>query len=75
MANAERVFLRRQQSRLSYKVLAKEFNVSGRTVGMAIAHYIATHPGAKDAVKLGRGGKRKRKFNLAAIADEARGSV
>lgn len=71
-ANAERVFLRRQQSRLPYSALALEFEVSPPTIGAAIRYYLATHPGARDEVVLPRGGKRRPKFNLAAFADECR---
>lgn len=69
--NAEQVFRRRREARLSYAKLADEFGVTPPTIGAAIRLYLATHPDEQD-IELQRGGKRKPKFDLAAIADEAR---
>ena len=70
--NAEAVFMRRQESRLSHAQLAVEFGVTRPTIRAAIRRYEQTHPGAEDQVYLQRGGKRRPKFNLASFADEAR---
>jgi DNA invertase Pin-like site-specific DNA recombinase len=69
--HAEIVFKRRQETRLSQRELANEFGVTGPTIGGAIRNYLETHPGETDNVKLGRGGKRKPKINVAAFASEA----
>jgi hypothetical protein len=71
-ANAEQVFRRRQESHRSYSKLAHEFGVTSTTIGATIRHYLNTHPGTKDEVKLRCGGRRKPKFDLSAFADEAR---
>jgi len=70
--NAEGVFLRRQEAKLSHGNLAAEFGVSKPTIGAAIKHYLATHPDAKDEVNLASGGARPIKFNIELFADEAR---
>jgi DNA-directed RNA polymerase specialized sigma24 family protein len=69
--NAEQVFLRRQAERLSFAKLAEEFGVTPPTIGAAVRAYLEKHPDESD-IELGRGGKRKPKFDLAAIADAAR---
>jgi len=70
--NAEGVFRRRQESRLSYAKLAIEFGVTPPSIGAAIRQYLVKHPDAHDEVVLQRGGKRRPKFNLTEIADEVR---
>ena len=70
--NSERVFRRRQESKMSQKQLAIEFEVSPPTIGAAIRHYLKTHPGERDMVELQRGGKRRPKFDLVKLGDEAR---
>jgi len=70
--NAEAVFNRRQQSRLPYSKLAEEFSVTSPTIGAAIRHYLSLHPGKTDEVQLRRGGRRRRKYDVAAFAEEAR---
>lgn len=69
--NAESVFRRRQDSRLSLEKLAVEFRVTKPTIKAAIKAYEDTHPGVKDAVKLLRGSKRGPRIDVAAFADEA----
>lgn len=69
--NAEAVFLRRREARLSFAKLATEFDVTPPTARAAVRAYLAAHPGEQD-IALPRGGRRKAKFDLAAIADEAR---
>ncbi|MEX0585660.1 MAG: hypothetical protein WD176_03385, partial [Pirellulales bacterium] len=69
--NAEAIFRRRQESRLSYAKLAEEFGVTSPTIGAAIRHYLNTDPGERDAVILQRGGKRRPKFDLSKFAEEA----
>lgn len=70
--NAEVVFRRRQATRFSYAQLAHEYQVTPPTIGAAIRHYLKTHPSEKDEVCLQRGGKRRPKFDLTKMADEAR---
>lgn len=70
--NAEAVFQRRQEARLSFDKLGDEFGVSGPTARAATQHYLAEHPGAVDAVRLRPGGKRPPKFDVAEFAVEAR---
>jgi hypothetical protein len=70
--NADAVFQRRQATRFSYAQLAREFEVTPPTIGAAIRCYLKTHPGEKDEVCLQRGGKRRPKFDLGKMADEAR---
>ena len=69
--HAEAVFRRRQTTRASYATLAAEFKVTPPTIGAAIRCFLAVHPEERD-IELPRGGKRKPKFDLATIADEAR---
>ena len=69
--NAEAVFRRRQTANLSYAKLATEFGVTPPTIGAAVRLYLADHPDESD-IKLPRGGKRRRKFDLSQFADEAR---
>lgn len=70
--NADAVFQRRQATRFSYAKLALEFGVTSPTIGAAICCYLKTHPGQRDEVCLQRGGKRRPKFDLAKMANEAR---
>jgi DNA invertase Pin-like site-specific DNA recombinase len=42
------------------------------TIGAAIRHHVATHPGERDMVQLRRGGKRRPKLDHAKIAQEVR---
>lgn len=69
--NAETVFRRRQETRLSYAKLALEFGVTPPTIGAAIRCYLEAHPEESD-IQLQRGGKRKPKFDLAKIGPEAK---
>ena len=69
--NAEAVFRRRQATRASYAALAVEFEVTPPTIGAALRCFLAAHPEECD-IELPRGGKRKPKFDLSTIADEAR---
>lgn len=70
--NAERVFLRRQEAKLSQAKLAVEFGVSKPTIRDAINQYLAMHPDVKDEVNLPSGGARPPKFHVEKFADEAR---
>ena len=70
--HAKKVFLRRQTAKLSYAKLADEFEVTPPTCRAAVRHYLATHPGAKDEVKLRPGGKRPPKFDVKTFGREAR---
>jgi len=70
--NAENVFRRRQEGKLSHERLAVEFGVSKPTIRAAIKCYLDLHPDAKDAVNLPSGGARPPKFNLEEFGDEAR---
>jgi hypothetical protein len=70
--NAEAVFRRRQESKLPYHKLAEEFGVTKSTIGASIRHYLETHPSERDKVDLKHGGKRRKKFDLATFAGEAR---
>lgn len=69
--HAAAVFRRRKAARLSYAKLAAEFDVTPPTIGAAVQSYLAAHPDERD-IELERGGKRKPKFDLDKIADEAR---
>ncbi|MBN69888.1 MAG: hypothetical protein CME32_11500 [Gimesia sp.] len=69
---ASEVFHRRQEAKLPYAKLAKEYGVTTPTVRAAVLHYLDTHPDAKDNVKLQCGGKRPPKFDLSKIGPEAR---
>jgi DNA invertase Pin-like site-specific DNA recombinase len=70
--HAEAVFRRRQEARLSFAKLAKEFGVTPPTIRSAIDAYLADHPELKDEVDLPRGGKRPPRFNIEEFAGEAR---
>jgi hypothetical protein len=70
--NAQRVFGRRQEAKLSHAKLAAEFGVSKPTIRAAINRHLATHPDAKDEVNLSSGGARPPKFDLTEFGHEAR---
>lgn len=70
--NAESVFQRRQDAKLSHAKLAVEFGVSKPTIRAAIQCYLTEHPDAKDEVNLASGGARPIKFEIENFADEAR---
>ena len=55
IANAEEVFRRRQESKLSFDKLADEFGTTDTTIRAAMAYYLKTHPGERDNVDLPRG--------------------
>jgi hypothetical protein len=71
-SNAEAIFKHRQESKLSFATLAKLHGVTPPTIRAAVHRYLEQHPEAVDQVKLQRGGNRPKKFDLAAIGDEAR---
>lgn len=70
--NSEAVFRRRQEARLSYAKLGKEFGVTAPTARAAVQHYLDRHPEAVDEVRLRPGGKRPPKFDVSQFAAEAR---
>jgi biotin operon repressor len=72
VANSEAVFKRRQEGKLSLEQLSEEFGRSKPTLSAAIKTYLKDHPEEVDAVKLPVGGKRPKKFDLAAIGEKAR---
>jgi hypothetical protein len=59
-ANAEAVFKRRQESKLSFGQLAKEFLRTKPTVRAAVQSYLQQHPDEVDVVKLRPGGNDRR---------------
>jgi transposase len=58
--HAEAVFHRRQEGKLSFGQLAKEFGKSKPTMMAAVQRYLDTHPEACDEVRLSAGGKKPR---------------
>ena len=68
----EEVFLRRQESKLSYGKLAAKYGVTRPTIRAAMEYYLKNHPEAADQVKLQCGGRRPPKFDLSKIGPEAR---
>jgi hypothetical protein len=60
IANAEAVFCRRQESKLSFDKLAVEFHTTDTTIRAAMKHYLDAHPDERDSVDLphGRGESR-----------------
>ncbi len=70
--HAEAVFKRRQEKKLSYDELAREFGTSKPTAMAAVRHFLETHPEAVDAVELSAGGSRRKRMDVAPIADEVR---
>jgi hypothetical protein len=69
--HAETVSIHRKRERLSFEKLAKIYGVSKPTIAAAVKHYLETHPGVKDEVRLGTGGSRRR-HDVEPIADEVR---
>lgn len=70
--HAEEVYLRRQESNLSFDKLAKEFGVSGPTASDACKYYLKTHPESTDHARQPLGKKRPPKFDLSEFGNEAR---
>jgi hypothetical protein len=70
--NAEVVFTLRQKEMLSYDGLVGKFGKSKPTMMAACKHYLKTHPGAVDNVKLSAGGSRRKRIDVRPIADEVR---
>ena len=69
--NADAVFQRRQEKRLSYAKLADEFDVTPPTARAAVLHYLAEHREARDEVNL-RPGEKKPKIDVTKFGTEAR---